>query len=61
VIDTARLRTAASRFRQSVASQVSGTLAYTAVCLVMLLYAVLLEKMPDIALARISRLLDWLG
>ena len=61
MIDSARLRTAASRFRRSVESPMSATLAYTAICLVALFYAVCLEKMPDVALERLSRAMGWFG
>jgi hypothetical protein len=61
VIDTERLRSAASRLRKSVGSPVSGSLAYTSLCLVTLLYAVCVERMPDHVLERISRLIGWLG
>ena len=59
MIDTDRLRGAMSRLRRSVASPMSAALAYTALCLVGLLYAVCLVKMPDVALERISHILDW--
>jgi hypothetical protein len=59
VLDTPRLLGAASRLRRSIASPVSAALAYTALCLVGLVFAVCLEKMPDIARAHLARVVDW--
>lgn len=44
------------RVRRTVASPTSGALAYTCFCLVTLLFAVCLVKMPLIALERVAEL-----
>jgi hypothetical protein len=59
VLDPVRLRGAADRFRRSMASPKSAALAYTVLCLVGLLYAVCLAKMPGVARAHLARVVDW--
>ena len=59
VLDTVRLRSAASRIRRGIASPMSAALAYTTLCLVGLVYAVCLEKMPDVAREHLARVVDW--
>ena len=49
--------TAGERFRRTVAGRTSGTLAYTCLCLVTLIFAVCLEKMPEAVLERVHALL----
>jgi hypothetical protein len=56
VIDLPRKLTRSERFRRTVAGKTSGALAYTSLCVTMLLYAVLLEKMPDVVLAKVHAL-----
>ena len=59
--EPARLRTAAQRFRRTIASPTSAALAYTAFCLVTLLFAVCLEKMPVLVLERVEHIRDLLS
>jgi hypothetical protein len=59
VLDPVLLRSAADRFRRSVASPMSATLAYTALCLLGLVFAVCIEKMPDVAREHLARVVDW--
>jgi len=59
VLDPAQFRGAALRVRRGIASPLSAALAYTAFCLVGLLFAVCLEKMPDVARDHLARLADW--
>lgn len=51
-----RKETAAERFRRVVAGRTSSTLAYTLLCLLTLLYAVCLDKMPAQVLDRVRSL-----
>ena len=51
-----RRRSAAERLRRSIASPTSGALAYTVFCLVTLLFAVCVEKMPFIVLERVAQI-----
>ena len=52
-----RKRTRVERLRRAIAGPMSGALAYTGLCLVALLYAVCIEKMPDQLLSRVHALL----
>ena len=49
------------RLRRTVASPTSAALAYTGFCLVTLLFALCLAKMPSIALERVAALRDLLS
>lgn len=51
-----RKRTRAERLRRTIAGSLSGTLAYTCLCLVTLIYAVCIAKMPDQILAKVHAL-----
>ncbi len=59
MLDPDHLRSAAGRFRRFMASPMSTTLAYTAICLIGLLYAVCLEKMPGVVRERLARVVEW--
>ncbi|MGH7089664.1 MAG: hypothetical protein ACREFQ_12270 [Stellaceae bacterium] len=52
VLSSPKKQNPAERFRRTVAGKTSGALAYTCLCLVTLVYAVLLEKLPSQILAR---------
>jgi hypothetical protein len=49
------------RLQRFIASPTSGALAYTAFCLVTLLYAVCVAKMPLLVLERVEQVRDMLG
>jgi hypothetical protein len=49
------------RLRRFVASPTSTALAYTGLCMVALLFALCVDKMPHIALARFAQLRELLG
>ncbi len=57
----ARRRTPMQRLRRKIASPASSALAYTVFCLVALLFAVCIEKMPSAVLERAAQLREMLG
>lgn len=54
--EPARRPTAAERFRRTIASPTSAALAYTLFCLVTLLFAVCVEKMPLTVIERVVQI-----
>ena len=57
----AQRRTLTQRLQRAIASPTSGALAYTVFCLVALLFAVCVEKMPFVVLERAAHLCEMLG
>ena len=55
-MDFVRLRQSALKLCKFVGSPTSGTLAYTCICLVTLIYALCLAAMPDRVIDRVSLL-----
>ena len=49
------------RLQRFIASPLSGALAYTVFCVVTLLYAVCIAKMPLLVLDRVDQIRDMLG
>jgi hypothetical protein len=54
-------RTPMQRLQRFIASPLSGALAYTVFCIVTLLYAICIAKMPLLVLDRAEQIRDMLG
>lgn len=61
VTGPAQRRTPVQRLQRTIASKTSGALAYTVFCLVALLFAVCVEKMPLLVLERVAQIRDMLS